>query len=153
MENILYKDVELHNCSFSQATHFLQSCASFMATFLSYHKIISVFNCPFIYLFGRKLCKKQDNMHYHKINPSTVIQKHLLDLSDCTWSLTNLCERNRCLPRAALLTLDIGGARMVQIQSNASPDFTLFSSSTWLDLIIPSDPDISNWQSEGKRQQ
>ncbi len=51
--------------------------------------------------------------------------------------------------RAALLTLDIGGARMVQIQSSASPDFTLFSSSTWLDLITPSDPDISNWQSDG----
>lgn len=62
-------------------------------------------------------------------------------------------ERNRCFIRAALLTLDIGGARMVQIQSSASPDLTLFSSSTWLDLIIPSDPDISNWQSDGRRQQ
>lgn len=51
------------------------------------------------------------------------------------------------LKRSSALTLDCGGALMVQIQSKASPGFTRSSSSTWLERIIPSHPLISNWQS------
>lgn len=136
------------NYIIAHSSNLFPSCTSFMVTILSHNNVHL-----FIYLV--KSCVRSRIAYISiKLTPSMVMQNHLLDLSDCTWfPYYNQCERNRCLPMAALLTLDIGGARMVQIQSKASPDFTLFSSSTWLDLIIPSDPDISNWQSEGKRQQ
>lgn len=55
------------------------------------------------------------------------------------------------LKQTPVLTLDWGGALIVQMQSRASPGFTRSSSSTWLERITPSHPLISNWQSE-KRQ-
>lgn len=50
---------------------------------------------------------------------------------------------------AKRVTLDWGRARMVQMQSNASPFLILSSSSTWLERMTPSEPLISNWQSAG----
>lgn len=50
--------------------------------------------------------------------------------------------------RVTCRTLLFGGARMVQMQSTAWSGFTLYSSSTWLERIIPSAPVSSNWQSD-----
>lgn len=42
-------------------------------------------------------------------------------------------------------------ALIVQMQSTAWPGFVFSSCSTWLERIIPSAPESSNWQSRKKR--
>ena len=43
-----------------------------------------------------------------------------------------------------MMTFDLGGALMVQMQSTASSGFTFLSSSTWLERMVPSAPVRSN---------
>lgn len=48
-------------------------------------------------------------------------------------------------------TLAFGVALIVHMQSTAWPGFVFSSCSTWLERIIPSAPESSNWQSRKKK--
>lgn len=86
------------------------------------------------------------------LNGSYLSRSVAQTLCSICFKITVLKDRTQAtqessLKRSSALTLDCGGALMVQIQSKASPGFTRSSSSTWLERIIPSHPLISNWQS------